>query len=88
LRRFSLCQAAEELLVTGIRLLLRRVVVAALPGLVVLAHLEVAEAAELLVLVVAVEPHLLAAVHLAAVAVARLAAGLLVVGEAVELRLR
>jgi hypothetical protein len=87
LRRFSLCQAAEELLVTGIRLLLRRVV-AALPGLVVVAHLEVAEAAELLVLVVAVEPHLLAAVHLAAVAVARLAAGLLVVGEAVELRLR
>lgn len=85
LRRFSLCQAAE-LLVTGIRLLLRRVVVAALPGLVVVAHLEVAEAAELLVLVVAVEPHLLAAVHLAAVA--RLAAGLLVVGEAVELRLR
>lgn len=69
LRRFFLCQAAGELLVTRIRLLLRRVVVAALPGLVVVAHLEVAEAAELL--------HLLAAatavvVHPAVVAELRL----------------
>ena len=68
LRRFFLCQAAGELLVTRIRLLLRRVV-AALPGLVVVAHLEVAEAAELL--------HLLAAatavvVHPAVVAALRL----------------
>ena len=61
LRRFFLCQAAEELLVTRIRLLLRRVVVAALPGLAVVAHLEVAEGAELLL------PQ--AAVHRAAVAV-------------------
>ena len=70
LRRFSLCQAAEELLVTGIRLLLRRVVVAALPGLVVavephllaavhLAAVAVARlAAGLLVVVEAVELHL------------------------------
>jgi hypothetical protein len=68
LRRFSLCQAAEELLVTGIRLLRLRAVGAA--------HLEVAEAAELLlpraaglrVVVAAVEPHLLAAATVAAAA--------------------
>ena len=69
LRRFFLCQAAEELLVTRIRLLLRRVVGAALPGLVLVAHLEVAEGAELLLpqvavhlVVVAVGLHLPAAV--------------------------
>ena len=77
----SLCQAAEELLVTGIRLPRLRAVGAALPGLVVVVHLEVAEAAELLhplaagllVVVAAVEPHhLLAAVHPAEAAEPRL----------------
>ena len=54
LRHFFLCQAAEELLVTGIRLLRLRAVGPAVPGLVVVVRLEVAEA-EILLPLAAVE---------------------------------